>query len=89
MSLQGHLIYTFRPGLWASASLAYGGGARSEINGIRKDDRVGKLLYALSVGLPINRRQGVKLAYIGGQTQVDAGDDFHRILLAYSVMWGG
>ena len=88
-SVQTHLIYTFRPGLWMSGSLAFGSGAQSRINGVRADDRIRKLLYALSFGFPINSKQGVKVAYVGGQTQEYRGDDYNRLLLAYSLMWGG
>jgi len=87
-SLQTHLIYTFRPGLWLSGSLAYGTGAQSRVDGVPADDRIEKLLWALSAGLPITSKQGIKLAYVGGSTQVDRGDDYARILLAYSLMWG-
>jgi hypothetical protein len=88
-SLQGHLIHTFRPGLWASVSAGYGGGARSIIDGAPASDRIRKFLWAISVGLPVNRRQGVKIAYMRGKTLEDTGSDFGRIILAYSVMWGG
>jgi hypothetical protein len=88
-SLQTHLIYTFSPGLWLSGSLAYGTGAKSRVDGVPADDRTEKALWALSLGLPINSRNGIKLAYVGGSTKVDRGDDYARVLLAYSVMWGG
>jgi hypothetical protein len=88
-SLQGHLIYTFRPGLWASISGAYGGGAKSTIDGVDSPDRIGKFLWAASFGIPINRRQGIKIAYVIGETVKDTGDDFDQFIVAYSVMWGG
>jgi hypothetical protein len=88
-ALQGHLIYTFRPGLWASLSGAYGNGAESTIDGIEQDDRIDRWLLSLSVGVPINRRQGLKFSYIRGETTVDTGNDSNRFLLAYSIMWGG
>lgn len=88
-SFQGHLIYTFRPGLWASLSAAYGGGAGSTINGVDARDRTAKLLLAASFGFPISRRQGFKIAYMHGETTKDTGNDYDRIILAYSMMWGG
>jgi len=88
-SLQGHLIYTFRPGLWASLSGAYGGGAKSTIDGVDSPDRIGKYLLAASLGLPINNRQGIKIAYVIGETVKDTGNDFDQFIVAYSVMWGG
>jgi hypothetical protein len=88
-AVQGHLIYTFRPGLWTSLSAAYGGGARSTIDGVEKDDQIGKSIMALSLGIPINPRNGIKLAYLHSETTKDTGDDYDRFLLAYSMMWGG
>ena len=87
--VQGHLIYTFRPGLWASLSGAYGDGARSKIGGVQKSDEISKTLWALSVGLPINPRNGIKLAYVRGDTREDTGDDFDLFIVAYSRLWGG
>jgi hypothetical protein len=89
LSVQGHVIYTFRPGLWASLSGAYGGGAGSKINGVEAGDKIGKFLWAASFGFPLDRRQGIKIAYMHGQTTESTGDDFDRLILAYSTMWGG
>ena len=36
-ALQGHLIYSFRPGLWVSLSTAYGSGSQAAINGFPKE----------------------------------------------------
>jgi hypothetical protein len=88
-SVQGHLIYAFRPGLWTSLSAAYGGGARSTIDGLKADDEIGKFLWSAALGLPINRRQGVKLAYLRGETTKHTGNDYNQLLFAYSTMWGG
>ena len=37
--IHGHLIHTFRPGLWVGASLGYDYGGENSINGINKDNR--------------------------------------------------
>jgi len=88
-AVQGHLIYTFRPGLWTSLSAAYGGGARSTIDNVEKNDEIGKYIVALSMGIPINPRHGIKVVYLHSETTEDTGDDYDRLLLAYSMMWGG
>ena len=89
LAAQSHLIYTFRPGFWTSLSAAYGAGAQSTIDGVESADRIGKFLWALSFGFPINRQQGVKIAYMGGESTENTGNDYQRFLLAYSMMWGG
>jgi hypothetical protein len=89
VSIQSHLIYTFRPGLWASLSAAYGGGAQSTIDGVQANDKTGNFLVSAAIGIPINRRQGFKLAYIHGETNKNTGSDYDSVLLVYSIMWGG
>lgn len=88
-AIQGHVIYTWRPGLWLSLSGAYGDGARSKIGGVQASDETSKTLWAISVGLPINPRNGIKLAYVRGDTREDTGDDFDQFIVAYSLLWGG
>jgi hypothetical protein len=88
-SVQSHLIYTFRPGLWASLSGAYGAGGGTTVDGVSSRDRLDKTIWAVSVGLPVTSKQGIKFAYLRGDTHTNTGDDFNRYLFAYSVMWGG
>jgi hypothetical protein len=88
-AIQAHLIYTYRPGWWASISGAYGTGARSTINGTQANDKTQKSLVAASFGFSINASQGFKLAYVRGDTHSDTGDDFDQFVFAYSMMWGG
>ena len=87
-ALQSHLIYTFRPGLWASLSVGYGEGAHSTINGVKKNDRQSNVLWAASVGFPIDRRHGLKLAFMKGTTSQAIGVNYDRLILAYAYMWG-
>jgi len=86
-AVQGHVIYTFRPGLWASLSTAFGSGGEAQINGVNKDNPTGNWLSALSLGLPINRKQGIKLSWLRARTQKDTGLDQDTVLVAYSVMF--
>ena len=86
-AMQGHLIYTFRPGLWTSVSTAYGWGAEATINGTVQDNPAGNWLTALSVGLPLSRTQGIKLTWLRARTQKDTGRDFDSLILAYSLMF--
>lgn len=86
-AIQGHLIYTFRPGLWASISTAYGDGAEPTVSGVPKDAETENWLNAISIGLPISRTQGLKFSYISSRTQVPTGADVDTLLLAYSWMF--
>jgi hypothetical protein len=84
---QTHLIYTFRPGLWASASAGYGDGGKSTINGVEKNDRKKNLAWAFSFGCPITRQLGVKVIYLASRTQESIGQDNDSIGLGLSFFW--
>lgn len=87
--VQTHLIYTFKPGLWASASAAYGAGGQRSVDNVDAPDRTSKTLLALSAGVPIDRQQGIKVTYLRGDTRENVGSDDNLFLFAYSLMWGG
>jgi hypothetical protein len=53
--IHGHLIYTFRPGLWVSASAGYDYGGENTINGVKKDDNKQDVGWALSLAYPLSR----------------------------------
>lgn len=86
-AIQGHLIYTFRPGLWMSLSTAYGDGAEQSIGGVSKDISTENWLGAISVGLPLSRSDGLKFAYVRSRTQVPTGADLDTFQLSYSKMF--
>lgn len=86
-AVQGHAIYTFRPGLWISASTAYGVGGDTFVDGAKKELKVDNWLLALSLGVPINRQQGLKFAWVGTQTRNDTGADLSSFNIAWSLMF--
>jgi hypothetical protein len=85
--LQGHVIYTFRPGLWAATSVGYEFGGITTLNGMLKDDRKENLLWALSFGYPITRRWGVKLGYIATRKSALIGVDAGTLAFGLSTFW--
>ncbi|MDH4241949.1 MAG: transporter [Phycisphaerae bacterium] len=86
-TIQTHLIYTFRPGLWASASTGYGYGGKSTVSGVEKNDRRENLAWAFSFGCPITRQLGVKVAYLASRSQESIGQDSDSIGAAFSIFW--
>jgi hypothetical protein len=86
-AIQGHLIYTFRPGLWASVSSAFGDGAEPTVSGVPKDAETKNWVNALSVGFPISPRQGINVTYLKSETQVPTGADLDTILIAFQTMF--
>jgi len=86
-AIQTHLIYTFRPGLWASASAGYGYGGESKVNGEDKNDLRENLAWALSFGFPITRQLSVKAIYLSTRSQESIGQDSDNIGVAFSIYW--
>ena len=86
-ALQAHVIYNFKPGLWASFSTAYGTGGEAKVDSVAKNNLSGNWLTALNLGIPINRKQGIKVTYLRGRTQKSTGVDIDSLILSYSLMF--
>ena len=87
LSADANLIYTFSPGLWLAASLGYGDGGITIVNGIANNDRQNNLGFGLSLGVPITRAIGVKVGYTGTRTHARTGNDVDTFACAISMMW--
>jgi len=85
--IHGHLIHTFRPGLWTGVSAGYDYGGESTINSIDKDDRRQNVAFAFNFAYPINRYSGIKVAYAKTLTQEDVGIDTDTITAGLSILW--
>jgi hypothetical protein len=86
-TLEGHLFYSFRPGLWVGAGGGWGYGGRSTLNGIPQDDLRENIGWELSLGYPITRELGLKMGYIGLRTQTPVGFDSDNFFAGLSVLW--
>jgi hypothetical protein len=85
--LQGHAVYTFRPGLWLALSGGYGCGSESTIDGVSADDRKEFAGWGISLGIPLTRNAGFKLGYIGTRTIADTGSDTETVTAGFGFMW--
>ena len=86
-ALQAHLIYSFKPGLWASLSTAYGTGGEAKVDSVAKNNLSGNWLTSLNLGIPIDRKQGLKITFLTGRTQKSTGLDVNSLILSYSLMF--
>jgi hypothetical protein len=86
-TIQTHLIYTLRPGLWASAGAGYGYGGETTLNGEKNSDRRENLGWAFSFGFPITRQTGVKVAYLATRSQESIGQDSDSIGVSFRYFW--
>jgi len=86
--LQGHVIYAFKPGWWGSVSGGFAHGGRSWVNGDPKTDDSRARYIALSFGMPINKQQSLKFAFLTSDTHVSTGMKTNALLMGWSIAWG-
>jgi hypothetical protein len=86
-AIQGHVVCSFRPGLWIASGFAYGRGQESSVDGDSKNDRKDDIVWGLSVGYPITRSFGVKVRYLGRRAQADTGIDSDSFSVGASYFW--
>ena len=85
VAVQGHLIYTFRPGFWIAGDTNYWKGGRITTNGTdasleQKNSRLGATL-----AMPIKRQQWRFSYSFGAYTTV--GGDYHSFGASYTYFW--
>ena len=84
-SVQGHLVYTIRPGLWVAADANFWHGGRVTTNGIDATEQQHNSRIGTTVALPVGRQQ-VRISYsFGAYTRT--GGDFHSLGFSYSYAW--
>ncbi len=87
-SLQGHVIRSFRYGIWASADATYYVGGRSTINGAENNDLQQNWRVGATLALPINTRNSIKLFASDG-VSARTGDSYKLYGIAWQYRWGG
>jgi len=86
-TIQGHVVYRFRPGLWVAGGLAYGIGQESTVDGDHKDDRKQNIVFGLSTGYSVTRNFGLKIGYLGTRALADTGLDFDSFIVGATFFW--
>lgn len=85
--LQGHVVYTVRPGFSWSLSAGYGFSGESRVNDVSSNDRHDNYFWALALDYPLGKRQGLKIAYANTQTNNLVGVDSDNILVAWTYLF--
>ena len=87
-SVQGHLIYGFRSGIWGAVDGTYYTGGRTTINGVKSNNLQQNTRVGVTVALPVDRNNSVKLyGSTGVATRI--GSNFVTIGIAWQYRWGG
>jgi len=87
-SLQGHVIHSFRSGIWAALDLTYFAGGRSAIDDVLKNDLQQNWRVGATLALPIDRRNSIKFAASSG-VSARTGNNFDLLAVAWQYRWGG
>ena len=86
--VQGHVIRSFKPGWWFSLSGGFAHGGRSHVNGDRKQDDARARYLALSLGMPLDSNQSLKVTYLATNTHIAQGSNTDTLVLGWSMNWG-
>ena len=87
-SMQGHLIYGFRSGIWASLDATYFVGGRTTVNGVRNSDLHQNWRVGGTLAFPVDRENSIKL-YASSGVSARTGDSYDLIGVAWQYRWGG
>jgi hypothetical protein len=83
---QGHVSYTFRPGLWLAADLTFYTGGRTSLDGVVKDDRQENSRGGLTLSVPLAKAYSLKVSWSTGViTRI--GGEFTVFGLAFQYRW--
>lgn len=87
-SLQGHIEYNFRKGIWAAIDGTYYWGGSATLDGVEGDDLQKNTRIGCTLALPVSLHQSLKL-YCSTGVSTRTGSDFDLIGLVWQYRWGG
>ena len=87
-SLQGHVNYTFKRGIWAAVDGTYYWGGSTTIDGVEGNNLQKNTRLGCTLALPVSLHQSLKLYYSTG-VSTRTGSDFDLIGAIWQYRWGG
>jgi hypothetical protein len=86
-SAQLHLTRQLGRGAWGAFSATYYDGGRNIINGVEREQKVGGTRLGLTVSLPVNRQNAIRLSAHSG-VNARTGSDFDGVAAIWQHVWG-
>ena len=86
-STQVHLTYNLGRGVWVALSGTYDYGGRTTIDGVRSDELDNNSRAGITLALPVNRNNSIKLFASTG-VQTITGSDFNLAGIVWQYRWG-
>jgi hypothetical protein len=87
-AVQGHLVRGFRSGIWVALDGTWYRGGETTVNGEETDSLQKNTRFGLTVALPVDRRNSVKI-YANTGVSSRTGDDYDGLGIAWQYRWGG
>ena len=88
VSLQGHAIYNFGRGIWASVGGTYYTGGETTVAGVSQPDRQENYRVGATLSLPLGRQESLKL-YASDGVWTRTASNFWLVGIAFQYRWGG
>lgn len=87
-SVQGHLLYHFKNGIWCAFGGTYYWGGQTAVNGVKGDTLQENTRLGATLSLPVNRRNSIKLSASSG-VYTRTGSNFDTLGITWQYRWGG
>ena len=87
-SLQGHVIYAFRSGIWTSVDATYFAGGRTTLNGTLSSDLQQNWRLGATYAMPLDRLNSIKL-YASRGVSARTDNSYDLLGVAWQYRWGG
>jgi len=87
-SLQAHVIYGFRSGVWGALDANYFAGGRTTVDGTLNNDLQQNWRVGATLAFPVNVRNSIKL-YGSSGVSARTGNSFDLFGIAWQYRWGG
>jgi len=85
-TLQAHVSYTIRRGLWAAFDSTWYGGGAVAVNGGPFTERQSNSRVGVTVSIPLPARQSIKVAYSSGVSGT-IGASFSTVTVSWQRIW--
>jgi hypothetical protein len=88
VSVQGHVNYNFRGGIWAALDGTFYWGGRSSYDGVEGNNLQENSRLGLTMAVPFGIHHSIKLNLSTGAS-TRTGSDFDAVTLVWQYRWGG
>jgi hypothetical protein len=87
-SMQGHLIRSFRAGMWGALDATYYWGGSTTLDGTARNDRQRNWRVGATFTLPVDARNSIKLAVSDG-VSARTDNNYSQYGIFWQYRWGG